>query len=322
MDGPDFPYPDMASSFEIRYGQKWSDPDWRQETATWAAAWRMSADRERRENTALREQLDIHLHWSQKITAAGKALSLAAQTSGGTAGADDGLQKAIASFTEALSLGTCARSIDVAEENTKLREQLASFQQSEFHPDWSLLQASQESLREHMQMLRVQREIENTLREHRDELQRELDNRHDDEISNREVARQLDDVEYQGSYADGVKLLKDRLAATQADYKAAWDTNRAIENARQNEMRLRDEAQVREQGLRELVRRSFDSSRTDGLELLLAALSTPADTSAIDSIRKQERSKTLDEVIALWKAPYRNNERTFIERLEAIRAME
>lgn len=32
----------------------------------------------------------------------------------------------------------------------ELLDQLAKHQESEFHPDWSMLQASQESLREHM----------------------------------------------------------------------------------------------------------------------------------------------------------------------------
>ena len=39
-DGPDSPYPGMAQAFEACYSQKWPDPEWRQETATWAAAWK------------------------------------------------------------------------------------------------------------------------------------------------------------------------------------------------------------------------------------------------------------------------------------------
>jgi hypothetical protein len=44
----------------------------------------------------------------------------------------------------------------------ELRAKLAEFQQSEFHPDWSLLQATQESLREYM---RLTRELQEKLAE-------------------------------------------------------------------------------------------------------------------------------------------------------------
>ena len=40
MDGQYAPYPGMATSFEAHTGQSWSDPDWRAETAMWAAAWK------------------------------------------------------------------------------------------------------------------------------------------------------------------------------------------------------------------------------------------------------------------------------------------
>lgn len=40
-----------------------------------------------------------------------------------------------------------------AEEISYLKAQLSKFQMSEFNPDWSMLQASQESLREHMQII-------------------------------------------------------------------------------------------------------------------------------------------------------------------------
>lgn len=39
-DGPDSPYPGMATAFEKYYSQKWADPDWRKETSVWAAAWK------------------------------------------------------------------------------------------------------------------------------------------------------------------------------------------------------------------------------------------------------------------------------------------
>lgn len=44
-DGPDAPYPGMASAFESYYGQKWNDKGWLRETSVWAAAWKESADR-------------------------------------------------------------------------------------------------------------------------------------------------------------------------------------------------------------------------------------------------------------------------------------
>lgn len=37
---PDVPFPGMATAFEAHYGQRWTDPDWRKEAATWAAAWK------------------------------------------------------------------------------------------------------------------------------------------------------------------------------------------------------------------------------------------------------------------------------------------
>ncbi len=45
MDGPDAPYPGMATAFEAHTGQSWTDPDWRQETAMWAAAWKAAKAR-------------------------------------------------------------------------------------------------------------------------------------------------------------------------------------------------------------------------------------------------------------------------------------
>lgn len=30
---------EMAKAFELHFGQKWTDPDWRQEASTWAVAW-------------------------------------------------------------------------------------------------------------------------------------------------------------------------------------------------------------------------------------------------------------------------------------------
>lgn len=40
MDGPDAPFPGMATAFEAHTGQSWTDPDWRAETAIWAASWK------------------------------------------------------------------------------------------------------------------------------------------------------------------------------------------------------------------------------------------------------------------------------------------
>lgn len=45
LDGPDAPYPGMAAAFEAHTGQSWTDPDWRQETAMWAAAWKAAKAR-------------------------------------------------------------------------------------------------------------------------------------------------------------------------------------------------------------------------------------------------------------------------------------
>ncbi len=36
----DGPYPGMAEAFEVRYGVPFDHPEWRDETATWAAAWK------------------------------------------------------------------------------------------------------------------------------------------------------------------------------------------------------------------------------------------------------------------------------------------
>ena len=40
MDGPDAPFSGMAAAFEAHTGQSWTDPNWRQDTAMWAAAWK------------------------------------------------------------------------------------------------------------------------------------------------------------------------------------------------------------------------------------------------------------------------------------------
>lgn len=40
LDGPEAPYPGMATAFEAHTGQSWTDPDWRAETSIWAAAWK------------------------------------------------------------------------------------------------------------------------------------------------------------------------------------------------------------------------------------------------------------------------------------------
>lgn len=39
LDGEGTPYPGMAAAFEAHFGQSWTDPEWRSEAATWAAAW-------------------------------------------------------------------------------------------------------------------------------------------------------------------------------------------------------------------------------------------------------------------------------------------
>lgn len=41
-DGPDSPYPGMATAFENYYSQKWADPEWHKETSVWAAAWKQA----------------------------------------------------------------------------------------------------------------------------------------------------------------------------------------------------------------------------------------------------------------------------------------
>jgi hypothetical protein len=44
-DGPDVPYPGMATAFEKHFGQSFADKDWRSEASTWAAAWKFATDR-------------------------------------------------------------------------------------------------------------------------------------------------------------------------------------------------------------------------------------------------------------------------------------
>lgn len=45
-----------------------------------------------------------------------------------------------------------------AAENAALRAELAKHQESEFHPDWSMLEATRDSLAEHQQIIRDLRE--------------------------------------------------------------------------------------------------------------------------------------------------------------------
>lgn len=40
MDGTDAPFPGMAAAFEAHTGQSWADPNWRRDSAMWAAAWK------------------------------------------------------------------------------------------------------------------------------------------------------------------------------------------------------------------------------------------------------------------------------------------
>lgn len=40
LDGEDAPFSGMATAFEAHYGQSWTDPAWRKEAVTWAAAWK------------------------------------------------------------------------------------------------------------------------------------------------------------------------------------------------------------------------------------------------------------------------------------------
>jgi len=40
LDDSGSPYPGMAAAFEKHFGQSWTDPDWRSEVSTWAAAWK------------------------------------------------------------------------------------------------------------------------------------------------------------------------------------------------------------------------------------------------------------------------------------------
>jgi hypothetical protein len=47
---------------------------------------------------------------------------------------------------------------EAADEIERLRAELAKHQDSEFHPDWSMLAATRESLREHQQMIVALRE--------------------------------------------------------------------------------------------------------------------------------------------------------------------
>lgn len=58
------------------------------------------------------------------------------------------------------------------EEIEELQSELAKHQQSEFHPDWSLLKATQASLREHMALVKSAQAELAKVREERDEAQR------------------------------------------------------------------------------------------------------------------------------------------------------
>ena len=60
----------------------------------------------------------------------------------------------------------------VRSENDALRAELAKHQESEFHPDWSMLAATRESLREHQQMIRELRAEVAQLRQYLDTSQR------------------------------------------------------------------------------------------------------------------------------------------------------
>lgn len=51
-----------------------------------------------------------------------------------------------------LQTGDVKALCNVGVENERLKLELSKFQESEFHPDWSLLKATQESLREYMVM--------------------------------------------------------------------------------------------------------------------------------------------------------------------------
>lgn len=53
-----------------------------------------------------------------------------------------------------LSLEIIESGADKAKRIAELEAELAKYQSSEFHPDWSMLQAAQESLREHMQIIK------------------------------------------------------------------------------------------------------------------------------------------------------------------------
>ena len=46
------------------------------------------------------------------------------------------------------------RIVELSQEVARLKEELSKFQLSEFNLDWSMLQASQESLREHMEIIK------------------------------------------------------------------------------------------------------------------------------------------------------------------------
>lgn len=53
MDGPDAPYPGMASAFEKYTGQSWTDIEWRSEAIVWAAAWKAASARHEEDKTRL-----------------------------------------------------------------------------------------------------------------------------------------------------------------------------------------------------------------------------------------------------------------------------
>ena len=42
LNDSDSPYPGMADAFERHFGQSWTDPGWRSEASTWAAAWKVA----------------------------------------------------------------------------------------------------------------------------------------------------------------------------------------------------------------------------------------------------------------------------------------
>ena len=50
-------------------------------------------------------------------------------------------------------------------ENSRLEDELAKHQESEFHPDWSMLEATRDSLREHQSIIHVLRKAMIRMRE-------------------------------------------------------------------------------------------------------------------------------------------------------------